>query len=374
MRNAEDIKKAGPGLSRRAERILAIVVREHIRSVRPVSSAAVARSREVGLGTASIRAVLSELEKAGYLVKDHSSSGRVPTDKSFRLYVDTLRDLNEPKPSEVARLTLRERGPLPIKAITLRTARALSSLTSCTSLLLMPGVKNFTIKDIKLVAINDSRVLVIIVPNSGPVHTSTVGLEAPISGLNLEHASNYLCSIGRGLTLRRLRARLKAELNSTGDGRDSNGQSRAIRAGSVAPQALKLGSVAARELERKIEKDIFLEGTALIFEQPEFKEDAARIKHVFAALEEKSLIIKILEASINDIKDNDINIHMGSEGATRIFDGLSFVTAPYGSNGNKTGMVGIVGPVRMDYPKIIPLVNCAARQLGRAAELRDISI
>ncbi|VAV84490.1 Heat-inducible transcription repressor HrcA [hydrothermal vent metagenome] len=372
MKYTENINKAGqgPGLTRRAEHILAVVVREHIRSVRPVSSATVARSCELNLGAASIRAVLSELEKRGYLVKDHSSSGRVPTDKSFRLYVDTLHDLSEPNPSEVARLTLREKGPLPIKAITLRTTRALSSLTSCASLLLMPGIKNFTIKDIKLLAINDSRVLVIIVSNSGLVHTSTVSLEGTTGGLNLEHASNYLCSIGQGLTLRKLRARLKAELNSA----RVIAESRERHTRSVAPQALRLGSVAAHELEQKIEEDIFLEGTALIFEHPEFKEDATRIKHVFAALEEKSLIIKILDASISDIKNNGINIHMGSEGATRIFDGLSFVTAPYGSSENKTGMVGIVGPVRMDYPKIIPLVDCAARQLGRAAELQGLSI
>ncbi len=360
----------GPGLTSRSQRILDVVVREYIESVRPISSALVARSCGLNLGAASIRAILSELEQNGYLVKDHSSSGRIPTDKSFRLYVDTLRELTEPKPSDIASLSLCESGPMPIKTITLRTTRALSTLTSCAALLLMPGVKNFTIKEIKLLAINDSRVLVIIVSNSGLVHTSTVSLEGSAGALNMERASNYLCSIGQGLTLRGLRRRLFTELDKVKKVAESHQK----RTDAIAGEALRVGSVAAGELEQKVEEDIFLEGTALIFEQPEFKEDATRIKNVFAALEEKSLIVKILDASINDIRANGINIHMGSEGASRVFDGLSFVTAPYGTGQDATGMIGIVGPVRMDYQKIIPLVNCAAAQLERTAKLQNLVI
>ncbi len=358
----------GPGLTGRSQRILGVVVREYIRSVRPVSSALIASSCDLNLGAASIRAILSKLEQNGYLVKDHSSSGRIPTDKSFRLYVDTLSELPEPKPSDIASLTLCDNGSVPIKTITLRTTRALSTLTSCAALLLMPGVKNFIIKDIKLLTINDSRVLVIIVSNSGVVHTSTVSLEGPAGALNMERASNYLCSIGQGLTLRGLRRRLFTEL----DKEKKIAESHQRRTDAIAREALRVGSVAAGELEQKVEEDIFLEGTALIFEQPEFKEDATRIKNVFAALEEKSLIVKILDASITDIRANGINIHMGSEGASRVFDGLSFVTAPYGTGEDATGMIGIVGPVRMDYQKIIPLVNCAASQLGRTAKLQSI--
>jgi len=368
------IKKTykGPGLTSRSQRILGVVVREYIGSVRPVSSALVARNCDLNLGAASIRTTLSELEQNGYLIKDHSSSGRIPTDKSFRLYVDTLRELTEPKPSDIASLTLCESRPVPIKTITQKTTRALSTLTSCAALLLMPRVKNFIIKDIKLLAINDSRVLVIIISNSGVVHTSTVSIESPAGGLNLERASNYLCSIGRGLTLRGLRRRLITEL----DKEKKIAEKHQRRNGAVAREALRVGSVAAGELEQKVEEDIFMEGTALIFEQPEFKEDATRIKNVLAALEEKNLIVKILDASINDIRANGINIHMGSEGASRVFDGLSFVTAPYGygTGEGATGMIGIVGPVRMDYQKIIPLVNCAATQLGRTSKLQSLVI
>jgi len=349
-------------LSQRAERILAAVVREHIRSVRPISSAAIAKKCEIKLGAASIRSILSELEKDGYLRKDHSSSGRVPTDKSFRLYVDTLREMTEPKPSDIEMLTLRQQAPLSTASLTQKTTRALSSLTSCAALLLMPGIKSFTIKEIKLIAVNDSKVLVIIVSKGGLVHTSTVRVERAARGLNMEQASNYLCHIGQGLTLKRLRAKLIEEMKSEKNLFDA-----------IAPVALRLGGIAVEELEKKVEEEFFLDGTALIFDQPEFKEDAARIKRVFAALEEKNLIVKILDASINELKDGAnpfgraaVSIHIGTEGENRDFDGLSFVTAPYGMGSGEPGTVGIVGPVRMDYPKIIPLVNYAARLLGRA--------
>jgi heat-inducible transcriptional repressor len=184
------------------------------------------------------------------------------------------------------------------------------------------------------------------------VHTKLVRVGAEVERLDLERISNYLNSIGKGLSLEGLRARVVEEMR-----KEKNLYNELLS------NALKLSEMAFKEVASTRKNEIYVEGKTNIFDQPEFSEDMERMKRVFEAFEEKGLLVKILDRSL---EEGAISIWMGSESNVKEFDGLSFVSAPYGRYGEVLGAVGVIGPVRMNYSKIIPLVNYAAGFLGEA--------
>jgi heat-inducible transcriptional repressor len=339
-------------LSERSRAILRAVVQDYINTVEPVSSRAIATRYSFGLSPATIRKTMSELETEGYLTHPHTSAGRVPTEKSFRLYVDTLLEIEEPREVEKYLINSMRWGYLSVEDCLRETAKALSNLTCCAGLLLAPRPDFLIVKDIRFLRISGSTLLVMIVSAEGIVHTRPVRVGPEIERLDLERVSNYLNSIGGGLSLEALRARVVEEMK-----REKNLYDELLR------NALKLSDMAIKEVTGTIENEVYVEGRANIFEQPEFAEDMERMKRIFGAFEEKGLLVKILDRTM---ENKCLRIWIGSESNVKEFEGLSFVSAPYGRCGETLGAVGVIGPVRMNYSKIIPLVNYAAGFLGDA--------
>jgi heat-inducible transcriptional repressor len=329
-------------LSERSRAILRAVVQDYINTVEPVSSRAIATRYSFGLSPATIRKTMSELETEGYLTHPHTSAGRVPTEKSFRLYVDTLLEIEEPREVEKYLINSMRWGYLSVEDCLRETAKALSNLTCCAGLLLAPRPDFLIVKDIRFLRISGSTI----------VHTRPVRVGPEIERLDLERVSNYLNSIGGGLSLEALRARVVEEMK-----REKNLYDELLR------NALKLSDMAIKEVTGTIENEVYVEGRANIFEQPEFAEDMERMKRIFGAFEEKGLLVKILDRTM---ENKCLRIWIGSESNVKEFEGLSFVSAPYGRCGETLGAVGVIGPVRMNYSKIIPLVNYAAVFLGDA--------
>lgn len=333
----------------RTRKILKALVQDYIRTAEPVSSKALATSYALGVSPATIRNVMAELESLGYLVQPHTSAGRVPTEKSFRFYVDSLLELEEP--GQDAKDLLRricERSAA-IDEVLSDTAKVLSAITSCAGVLFIPKKESFTIKHISLFPIDAAGLMVLLVSDCGMVHSRLVPVPG-IEKLELEKVSNYLNALGAGLTIGELRARIVEEMT-----RDKNLYDELMA------RALRLGA-AALEDSGTGESDIVVEGKVKVLEQPEFRDDFDRMKTLFSAFEEKSLLVKILDKSLDD---EGLRIYLGSENAVKEFSGLSFVTAPYGRNGEALGTLGVVGPVRMDYSKIIPLVGYTSGLLSR---------
>ncbi|MBI5642189.1 MAG: heat-inducible transcription repressor HrcA [Deltaproteobacteria bacterium] len=332
----------------RAKKILNAIVQDYIHTAEPVSSKAIATKYAFGLSSATIRNIMAELENDGYLMQPHTSAGRIPTDKSFRFYVNSLSELEEPLEGDKD-LLRKSCEKVNIEGILLDTAKSLSTITSCAGLMFIPRKESFVIKHISFLPMDKTSLMVVIVSSLGMVQTRIIRLGTEAGKLNLESISNYLNSIAEGLTIRELRAKIVEEMQKVKNLYDE------LLAG-----ALKLGVIMVED--GMAENELYVEGKVNIFDQPEFRDDFERMKNLFSAFEEKSLLIKILDKSM---EESGIHIYLGSESMVREFEGLSFVTAPYMRDGEILGTLGVIGPVRMNYSRIIPLVDYTAGLLSK---------
>ncbi len=337
-------------LQERKAKVLVAVIHEYIDRAVPVSSRTIATRYSMGLSPASIRNIMAELEKEGYLASLHTSSGRIPTDRGFRLYVNSLCEFEEPEDriKNLIRSCFKQfiTGDELIRKLT----RTLSSVTHCTGFVFTYSRTALTIRNIRFVHVGDMGVLVVIVASDNMVHTRLIRLEEEIHPQDVERISNYIDSMAAGLTIKELRSKVAREMK-----KEKNLYDRLLS------RALKLGAMATSEFSSVLE-NIYMDGKINILEQPEFREDAKKIKRLIGAFEEKRLLLRILDKSI----DEGTHIFIGSEFDIEEFAGLSFVTSPYGREGVRFGTIGVIGPVRMNYPRIIPLVDYAADFLGKS--------
>ncbi|MEK7773155.1 MAG: heat-inducible transcriptional repressor HrcA [Deltaproteobacteria bacterium] len=337
--------------SERVSRILSAVVQDYIQTAEPVSSKTISRKYPLGLSPATIRNIMAELEEDGFLRQPHTSAGRVPTEKGFRFYVDSLPKLEDLAEGEKDIIRRSCGAPCAMENILADTAKALSALTGCAGLMFAPRKDSFTIKHIRILPMDSASLMVLLVSSIGLVQTRLVRMDSGVKGLDLEKISNYLNSIAWGLTVRELRLRIIKEMRVEKNLYDK-----------LMAKALNLGVMAFEDGAVAQEGDIYVEGKVNVFEQPEFRDDFERMKRLFDAFEEKSLLVKILDKSMDS---GGIHIYLGSESAVEEFRGLSFVTAPYGRDGEILGTLGVIGPVRMNYSRIIPLVDYTAGLLSK---------
>lgn len=341
--------------SERSIKILSAIVQDYIHTAEPVSSRAIAARYALGLSPATIRSIMAELEAEGFLYQPHTSAGRVPTDKSFRLYVDGLNSLEEPLEVDKQMLGKSLDAAGSLESVLSETARALSVLTNCAGLMFMPRRPDFVIKRINFLALDPGSLMMVFTSSFGGVETRLVKLGPDMRKLDIEKTSNYLNEMAGGLTVKELRARIVEEMKKDKFLYDElmNG-------------ALKLGVMALDQEgghgAMDPASDLYVEGKVNIFEQPEFRDDFERMKKLFAAFEEKGLLLKVLDRSL---EGGGLHIYLGSESLVSGFEGLSFVTAPYSRGGAVLGTIGVMGPVRMNYPRIIPLVDYTAGLLSR---------
>lgn len=343
------------GFSGRHRRILSAIVKEYVLTAEPVGSKSISESYHDGLGglsPATIRNIMAELEAGGFLVQPHTSAGRIPTDTGFRFYIDCLLEHDEPRDADKDVLKRSCGGKDCIEDALSGTSRALSALTGCAGLVFLPARASFTIKHIRFLPMDRTGLMVLLVSSLGIVRTKLVRLDTDITGLDLERISNYLSSIGSGLTVRQLRARLVEEM-----GKEKNLYDELFKnAYRVGVMALQSEAEAAA-----FENGLYVEGKVNVLEQPEFRDDFDRMRNIFAAFEEKSLLVKILDRSI---EGGVAHVYMGSETSVKEFEGLSFVTAPYSGGMDVFGALAVIGPVRMNYSKVVPLVEYTAGLLG----------
>ncbi len=338
-------------LKDRHKKILTAVIKEYILTAEPVSSKAIATRYIRSLSPATIRNAMAMLEKEGFLMQPHTSAGRVPTEKAFRFYVDSLIEFDRLLKGDKELIRTCYKNAKTLDNIMRDTAKVLSSLTSCAGFMLAPRLDLFVIKHIRILPIDRDNLMVIIVSVPGAVKTKIVRVDEKTRRLDFEKVSNYLNSISEGLTLRELRAKIIEEMR-----KEKNLYDELLRS------ALRLGEMAFEPEPVNEAENIYVEGAEKVLEQPEFREDFEKMKRLFAAFEEKGLLVKLLDKSI---EESGIHIWLGSESSVEEFDGLSFVTSTYGRDDTVLGAFGVIGPVRMNYSKIVPLVNYMAGYLSK---------
>ncbi len=354
---------AGAAVTERADIILRAVVNEYIRTAEPVSSRAI--SARYSLSPATIRNSMAELERHGYLTSPHTSAGRVPTLKCFRYYLDSLLELSDLL--EEDKDTIHKSCLGSGRTLWTDTTRALSGITGCAGLLMLPDRELFKLKSIRLVRIDSISVMVVLVFVGSEVRTRVVRLKSGIENLDLDHVSNYLSAIGAGLTLPGLKCRLIEEMKKEKNLYDEIMKS-ALALGTAIFNAGESGADGAGQTGT-----LYVEGKLEMLAQPEFRDNIHRMKRIFAAFEEKSLLLEILEHAMEEnAQEGAINISLGAESSVEEFEDLAIVTAPYFASGidgddcTVTGRLGVIGPLRMDYSRVVPLVAYTAGLLGKS--------
>ncbi|MGZ6133127.1 MAG: heat-inducible transcriptional repressor HrcA [Myxococcaceae bacterium] len=338
-------------LSDRARDVLHAIIREYIATGGPVGSQQLARSSSFELSSATLRNVMADLEDLGYLDKPHTSAGRIPTDRAYRFYVDTLIRLRDPNPRDRDAI---QRG-IPMNGAPLEDAlqgagRILHFLTRHAGVVVTPRPTSGTFHRIEFVRLREGRVLAILVDQDGQVHNRPVALDFEVSQEELVRASNYLSELLEKLPLEQVRGRIEQELAQDQAAYDQ-----------LVGKALKLGLLAT---DTPPTEKVFIEGTGSFLDAPEFA-DIDRMKSLFRALEEKTRLMALLDRVQ---RAREMQIFIGHESDISPGGDVSLVATPYGPADRSLGTVGVIGPTRMNYQRVIPLVQFTAQVLSSALE------
>lgn len=343
-------------LSERQKKILFRVIDEFATHGEPVSSASVARAPGICLSSASVRSVMAQLEEVGALFQPHTSAGRVPTPAGMRFYVNFLYEQNllcgQNKHFGASYRVEFERefsglGDRPGSAAQ-RAGELLSRLSSLTSIVSMSGLNHVRLKDIKLSLLGDHRVLVILVAQDARVFHRVVRLREALDGRLLDQIQNYLSELVDGQTLAQVSRRVRDERRrAQANYRDY------VRA------ALEIGSKA---LEDAPGPELHVKGQLHILEQREFSADIDRMRELLHALAEKEHMVALLDQICETGHSQAL---IGPELGWELGDDLSLIVCDYYRGDQQMGVVGVLGPIRMNYARVIPLVDYAASVLSR---------
>ncbi len=331
-------------LTDRDRTILKSIIREYIATAEPVSSRRIARNYCLNISPATIRNVMADLEDMGLLHQPHTSAGRIPTHQGFRLYVDSIMDNRELPASQKEAIRKKYQRALPnLSSFLQETSKILSDFSNVTGVVLAPRVIDTVFKRIDFILLKKCHILAVFIVQSGLAQNKVIKIDDEcITQEDLEKASRYLNSILCGLTLRGVRGKILEEM-----------QKEHVAYDSLLSRALEMGRAA---LSDEAEFDVYVQGQANFLEYPEFG-TLKKMKTVLRALEEKSLLIRILDRAL---ENEGIRIFIGAENELSDMEDCSFVLSPYSGDSAVLGSLGVVGPTRMNYLEIIPVVDFVA--------------
>ncbi len=343
----------GDDLDSRAREVLREIVMQHVSTGEAISSRSLAKCGRFQLSPASLRNVMADLEDLGYLQQPHPSAGRVPTDRGYRFFIDHLMK------SRV--LSQRERESIDdqvghvneIEDVLQLTSRLLSTLSDQVGVVFMPTLMQFTIRSMDFIAIADNRIMCVIVGTNGVVVNKVIETRQPFSRDELEKISRYITGEFFGLTLDTIRRRL---IRLTEEERAHHD--------TMLQKTIALGIEAVNDVAAPIDHELYVEGTTSILMKPEFA-DAVSLRKTFLALQEKEKLVELLNSCLSE---DGLQILIGSESDFTQVNNFSIVARRYGSNSAPLGMVGILGPMRMEYARMAPLVDYLGRALSRKIE------
>ncbi|WP_395624482.1 heat-inducible transcriptional repressor HrcA [Thermomonas sp.] len=331
----------------RARQLLRTLVSRHIRDGEPVGSQTLARHAGLDVSAATIRNILASMEDAGLLAAAHSSAGRVPTAQGYRLFVDSLLQVKPLPEGELIRLRQELAAGAGTQALLGNTSELLSAMTHFVGMVSVPSRASFAFRQIEFVALDPQRVLAILVFADGEVQNRVVQVRRAFDPSELEQAANYFNSHFAGQPLAHIRAALLHDL------RHARSEMERLLASSVelAEQAFAPGR-----------EDMLVAGQTRLMGLQELS-DLDRLRALFEAFAEKRELLQLLERTA---RAPGMRVFIGEETGLAPLEGMSLVTAPYGSGGRMLGVLGVIGPSRMAYERVIPVVEATAAVLGAA--------
>ena len=340
-----------PDLSEREKSILRYVIHQFILTANPVGSRNISKKYDVGLSPATIRNIMSDLEDSGFLGHPHTSAGRVPTDHGYRFYVDSLMGI--PKLGKADK-KFADNGVDSQKSDDLvkATSSILSKITNELACITYPRISNSVLEKIQIVRLSSSRILVVVTILPGIVKTITLEIQISVQ-------QNKLNSVQRILNQRLSGLRFSDIRNSIGD------RVRNLGAGELRPIVrVFLDSADKIFKDDKINRSV-ISGAKNVLAQPEF-EDIEQFQSIIEMVEDKDVIVHVMDKRVKE--DNDeITITIGSENKEEKFSNYSLITKEY-NVGEASGTMGIIGPKRMEYSKVVAAVEYAATLLSKELE------
>jgi heat-inducible transcriptional repressor len=337
-------------LPRRQHSLLLAAIHEFIATAQPVGSHQLAARRPLGIRAAMVRNLMAELDESGYLLQPHTSAGRVPTERAFRYFVDHL----IPPPigfADRTQIELHYSDPASDSTEVIRdTSRLLALMTGQAAVVMAPRLESVQLKQVQLLRLREHEVLAIFVVATGGVHNRLLHIDADYGQPALDRMSGYLNESLGGRTLEQAREWIAQQLK----------QERALY-DEIVRAALVMGGAIARNPSPA---EIYVEGSSKALDQPEFA-DPARLRELLRALDDKTALLDLLERALTQ---SGLLVSIGSENFDARLSGLSVVASPYIRGAHALGSLAVVGPVRMDYERVISLVSYTARALSRALE------
>jgi len=336
-------------LNERSRSILSAIIQSYVSNAEPVGSRTITKRFELGISPATVRNIMSDLEDMGLLAQPHTSAGRIPTDKAYRFYIDTLLEVRQPTLMEEE---LVQSYPLPredFPRLMQETTKLLSGLSHYTGVVRAPRPAENVYTHIEFVRLTGKRALAIFVSKAGIVHNRIVSLEEDLTQHELERLSVFLNREMGGLTLTEIRKRVLSMMEH-----DRNQYTKLLS------KLMKIWGEAVPD-ERESSGELYIGGMSELLNLPEFH-DMDRMRDLFHAFEEKHSILTLLDKAI---EADGVQVYIGSENPFFDMQGVSLVVANYRGEGNVVGTLGVIGPSRMAYNTVIPLVDCTAKVLGR---------
>ncbi len=336
-------------LDPRSRQLLRTLIARYIRDGEPVGSQTLARSAGLDVSPATIRNILAELEEVGLLTSPHTSAGRIPTAQGYRLFVDSLVQMQPLGEGEVARLRSELPSGAGTQALLGNASELLSAMTHFVGVVSAPKREQFAFRRIDFVPLDGRRVLVVLVFADGDVQNRIIEPRRAYGRGELERVSNYLNQHFAGRPLSEIRGTLLRELRAARDEMEN-----------LLSQTVELAEHALAPPN----DDMVLAGQTRLMGVQDLS-DLDRLRELFDAFARKREILQLLERTL---RAPGVRIFIGEETGLAPLDGVSLVTAPYVSHGQVLGVLGVIGPTRMAYDRVIPVVQAAAEALGSAID------
>ena len=332
-------------LDDRSKLLLKALVERYIADGQPVGSRTLSRASGLELSPATIRNVMADLEELGLIASPHTSAGRIPTARGYRLFVDTMLTVQQ---EQLPALQLMPEQPQKVIA---NAAQLLSNLSQFVGVVMAPR-RASVFRHIEFLRLSERRLLVIIVSPDGDVQNRVIFTEADYTPSQLVEAANFLNAHYAGLTMEQVRERLKLEVDKL------RGE-----IATLMQAAVNVGSEALSQAQ----DDVVISGERNLLAVSEFSSDMHNLRRAFDLFEQKTQILRLLDVSS---QAEGVRIFIGGESQVMPFEDLSVVSAPYEVDGQVVGTLGVIGPTRMAYDRMIEIVDITSRLVSNALSHR----
>lgn len=340
-------------LSKRERNILKSVIQNYISSGKPVGSRALSKERKNSMSPATIRNIMADLEEAGYLVQPHTSAGRVPTDKGYRFYVDNLIESSRLDSSDQELINGKIFTPNSHDNVMELISQAISQATNNVGFVISPSLGHSLLKHIEFIQLGDSKILVIIVSQSGLVQNRIVRVDEDFTQKELDRTAKFLNEDYSSCSLLLIRDEILKKMK----------EEKALYDRLLNNVILLCDRGLIDELAES-DVDIYLDGASNFLGKPEFA-DTKRMRSLFKTFEEKSRLVKILNECIQSKPGEGVRVIIGSENTLPGMHAYTLISSPLTTRDKHLGSVGILGPTRMEYAKAIMIIDYVTKLYGQ---------